>query len=162
MSSTTSWSSAAAIVCSSRWSSAQIARDAPRVVDELLAGAPNLAAMAALGELEGAPDEVAVDVRVVGLDAREQLLDEALVVLLGADDRHELSVRTSLRKSWLRSRRGRRGCLSNPGSGTSELASGEEFAGRPRTHADMHLVHAYLERRRLRRMLLLLAVATRR
>ena len=68
-------------------------RDAPRVVDELLAGAAHLAAVAALGDLERAADQVPVDVRVVGLDAREQLLDEVLVVPLGVDDRHGLSVR---------------------------------------------------------------------
>ncbi len=63
------------------------------MVDEVLAGAPCLAAVPLLRGGERAADEVAVDVRVVRLDAGEQLLDEALVVLLGADDRHEPSVR---------------------------------------------------------------------
>ena len=50
-------------------------------------------AVTLLGGDERTPDEIAVDVGVVRLDAREQLLDEALVVLLGADDRHGPSVR---------------------------------------------------------------------
>ena len=68
-------------------------RDAPGMVDEVLAGAADLSAVPALGDLERPPDEVAVDARVVRLDARQQLLDEVLVVLLGADDRHGPSVR---------------------------------------------------------------------
>ena len=62
---------------------------APWVVDELLAGAPHLTAMAGLGGLERTADEVVVDARVVRLDAGQQLLDEVLVMRLSADDRHE-------------------------------------------------------------------------
>ena len=80
-------------------------RDAPRVVDELLAGAAHLPAVAALGDLERPPDQVPVDLRVVGLDARKQLLDEVLVVPLSVDDRHELSVRTPPAESPFRGRR---------------------------------------------------------
>ena len=72
-------------------------RDAVGMVDEVLSRAAELAAVASLGGLERAPDEVAVDARVVRLDRREQLLDEALVVLLGIDDGHELSVRAGRR-----------------------------------------------------------------
>ena len=63
------------------------ARDAPRVVDEILPGAAHLPPVAALRDGERTPDEVAVDVRVVGLDPGEKLLHEALVVLLRGDDR---------------------------------------------------------------------------
>ncbi len=69
------------------------ARHAPRVVDEVLAGAAQLPAVAALGRLERPADEVAIDVGVVSLDGREQLLDEVLVMLFCAYDRHEPSVR---------------------------------------------------------------------
>ena len=89
VSSTTSWRSAAAIVCSSRWSSAQMLRDAARMVDELLAGAARLAAVAALGELERTPD--AGRGRRPGCTPRRSAissLDEVLVVLLGVDDGH--------------------------------------------------------------------------
>ena len=63
-------------------------RDAVRVVDEVLSRASELTAVAALGGVEGATDEVAVDVGVVRLDGREQLLHEVLVVLLSSDDGH--------------------------------------------------------------------------
>ena len=111
-------------------------RDAPRVVDELLAGAAHLAPVARLGDLERPADQVAVDVRVVRLDAREQLLDEVLVVPLGVDDRHGLSVRTPTLRS-------------------PPFAAGD---ARPpvRKGAAMRLVQAYLERRRLLRMMQLL------
>ncbi len=66
VSSTTSWSSAAAIVCSSRCSSAQDLRDAERVVDELLAGAPLLSLVVLRCEGERRCDELGVDVRLVG------------------------------------------------------------------------------------------------
>ena len=60
MSSTTSCSSAAAIVCSSRCSSRADQRDAPGMVDELLARAAHLAAVCALGrDLERAADQIA-------------------------------------------------------------------------------------------------------
>ena len=74
-------------------------RDAPRMVDELLAGAPQLAPVPLLGDLECPADQLAIDLRVVGLDAREQLLHEVLVMPLGVDDRHDLSVRPEFRKS---------------------------------------------------------------
>jgi hypothetical protein len=47
-------------------------------------------------------------------------------------------------------------------SGTCGESRGEEFAARSRKVLDMQLVYAYLERRRLRRMLLLLAASTQR
>ena len=74
-------------------------RDAPRVVDELLAGAAYLAPVPLLGDLERPADQVAIDLRVVRLDAREQLLHEVLVMALGVDDRHDLSVRAEFQKS---------------------------------------------------------------
>ena len=52
-------------------------RDAPRVVDEVLAGAALLALVRVRGEGEGAREQVAVDVRVVGRDGRDQLVDRA-------------------------------------------------------------------------------------
>ena len=99
MSSTTSCRSAAAIVCSSRSELGADPRDAPRVVDELLAGTAYLAPVPLLGDLERPADQVAIDLRVVRLDAREQLLHEVLVMALGVDDRHDLSVRAEFQKS---------------------------------------------------------------
>ena len=52
--------------------------DAERVVDEVLARAALLALVRARGEVEGAAEQLAVDVRVVALDLRDQLVDEAL------------------------------------------------------------------------------------
>ena len=86
MSSRTSCRSAAAIVCSSRWSSAQIARDAERVVDELLARSAGLPGVSALGGLECAPEQVLVDVRVVRLDLGDQLFDEVFAMPLRVED----------------------------------------------------------------------------
>ena len=56
--------------------------NAPGMVDELLAGAADLAAVPLLGELERPADQLAVDAGVVRLDARDQLLDEVLVLAL--------------------------------------------------------------------------------
>ena len=81
MSSTTSWRSAAAIVCSSRRSSAQIFATPNGWLDEVLAGAARLALVRARREVERARQQIAVDARVVGLDVREQLVDEVLVSL---------------------------------------------------------------------------------
>ncbi len=92
--------------------------DAVGMMDEVLSRAALLAAVAALGRLERAPDEVAIDARVVRLDRREQLLDEALVVLLGIDDGHQLSVRAGGSSSphWGEERRGNGRRMSSCGS----------------------------------------------
>ena len=124
-------------------------RDAPRVVDELLARAPHLAAVALLGDLERPADEVAIDVRVVRLDAREQLLDEVLVMALGVDDRHDLSVRAESEVPLLR----------GEDDGDHRHALGDEALVQD---GGMRLVQAYLERRRLLRMMQLLAATSRR
>ena len=76
------------------------AGNTPGVVDELLAGSTHLPAVPLLRVLERPADQLAVDARVVRLDARDQLLDEVLVLPPGADDRHWLSVRTPCAKSW--------------------------------------------------------------
>ena len=67
-------------------------RDAERMVDERLAGAPDLAAVRPLGLVEGAADQLLVDARVVGLDARDQLADEVVLMTFRVDDSHGLSL----------------------------------------------------------------------
>ena len=67
-------------------------RDAVRVVDEVLAGAPLLAVMGPRREAKCAAEQVAVDVRVVGGDLGEQLVDEALISLVKLEDGHAISV----------------------------------------------------------------------
>jgi hypothetical protein len=52
---------------------------ADRVVDEILAGAALLPLVRLLGEEEGAAQQIAIDVRLVGLDVREQLFEQVLV-----------------------------------------------------------------------------------
>ena len=61
-------------------------------MDELLSGAPCLALVRSLGEIEGAPEKVSVDLRVVRLDLGDQLVDEMLVMSLRVEDGHRLSV----------------------------------------------------------------------
>ncbi len=68
------------------------ARNPERVVDELLARPPRLALVGALGDLERAAQEILVDVRVVGLDLGDQLVDEVFVMPFGVEDAHRLSV----------------------------------------------------------------------
>jgi hypothetical protein len=65
---------------------------APRVQDEVLSRPALLALMRAGGEEEGAPDQVAVDVRVVCRDVRNQLVDELLVLFMSLKDSHTPSV----------------------------------------------------------------------
>jgi hypothetical protein len=72
------------------------------MVDELLTRATDLAAVPCLGELERPADQLAVDAGVVDLDARDQLLDEVLVLSPCADDRHFPSVRPACPSSLLR------------------------------------------------------------
>src|SRR4029078_6042812 len=117
------------------------AGDPVRMVDEVLARAPQLAAMLALGVGERAANQVAVDPAVIRLDRGPKLFDEALVLLLDVDDRHRLSVRTGVADSPLR---------------------GEEASANGRRMRFMRLLRDYLERRRLRRMLFMLAASTRR
>ena len=111
------------------------------MVDEVLARTPELAAMLALRVGERPANQVPVDAAVVGLDRGQKLFDEALVVLLGVDDRHRLSVRAEVADSPHR---------------------GEEAWGNGRRMKCMRLLRDYLERRRLRRMLFMLAASTRR
>ena len=73
------------------------ARDAERMVDELLAGAPRLPRVRALRDLERTPQEILVDVRVVGLDLGDQLLDEVFVLSLGVENAHVISVLSAFR-----------------------------------------------------------------
>ena len=68
------------------------ARDAERMVDELLAGSPCLARVRTLGELERPAEELLVDVRVVRLDLGDQLLDQVFAMPLRVEDTHEISV----------------------------------------------------------------------
>jgi hypothetical protein len=67
-------------------------RSAPGMLDELLARATLLARMRRCGEAEGAGEQVAVDVLVVGGDGLYQLVDELLMSFCRLDDRHEKSV----------------------------------------------------------------------
>ena len=88
MSSTTSWRSAAAIVWSSSCSSAQIFADAH---GWWMNGSPERRTWPVVRgrrELEGAGDQLLVDVGVVRLDVRDQLVDEVLVVPLNVNDSH--------------------------------------------------------------------------
>ena len=62
------------------------------MVDEVLAGAPLLALVRRRGEAERAAQQLAIDVRVVGRDLREQLFDKALISLVKLENRHESSV----------------------------------------------------------------------
>ena len=112
------------------------ARDAERVVDELLAGAARLPLVRALGDLERAPEEVLVDVRVVRLDLGDQLLDEVFVMPLGVEDAHRLSVLEALPEALRAARNGAR---------------------ERRTRLTMHSVRRWLRHRLARR----LAVAMR-
>ena len=64
------------------------ARDAERMVDELLARSPRLAGVRTLRELERPPEELLVDVRVVRLDLGDQLLDQVFAMPLGVEDTH--------------------------------------------------------------------------
>ena len=66
--------------------------DTERVDDEVLAAPTVLAAVRARGPLERPHDQVAVGVGVVGLDLREQLVEEVLVLPVSLDNRHPLSV----------------------------------------------------------------------
>ena len=75
--------------------------DAERMVDERLAGAPHLAAVGALGLVEGAADQLLVDARVVGLDARDQLTDEVVLMTFRIDDGHGLSLLVPFRVTGL-------------------------------------------------------------
>jgi hypothetical protein len=68
-------------------------RCAPGVQHEVLAGAPLLPLVGARGEPERACDQVAVDLRVVGGDVRQQLVDELLMTFLSLDNCHEPIVR---------------------------------------------------------------------
>ena len=67
-------------------------RGAPRVVDEVLARAALLALVRGRGEGEGPREQVAVDVRVVGSDGLDQLVDELLMPFCRLEDRHRKSV----------------------------------------------------------------------
>ena len=60
--------------------------------DEVLARAAALALVGPFCEGEGAAQQVAVDVRLVRRDVRDQLLDEVLVPFLCLDDGHVPSV----------------------------------------------------------------------
>src|SRR5262249_8232587 len=68
------------------------ARDAERVMDELLAGPADLPLVRTVGELEGPPKQVTVDLGVVVGDLGDELLDEVFVVSLGVEDAHRPSV----------------------------------------------------------------------
>ena len=63
-------------------------RGAPRMVDELLAGAALLSLVCGRGEAEGPREQVAVDVGVVSGDGRDELVDQLLVAFTCFEDRH--------------------------------------------------------------------------
>ena len=101
---------------------------AERMVDERLAGAPHLTAVGALGLVERAADQLLVDARVVGLDARDQLVDEVVLMTLRIDDGHGLSLLVPFRVTGL-------------------------GIPMPKEHWVMGAFHRYLERRRVLRLL---------
>ena len=72
-------------------------RHPERVVDELLARPPLLTFMGVRSEREGAPQQVAVDLRLVGLDRVEQLIDKLLMTFGNLEDSHLHSVLRALR-----------------------------------------------------------------
>jgi hypothetical protein len=61
-------------------------------MDEVFAGATQLSLVRSLRERERTPNEALVDVGLVRLDVRNQLLNEVLVLLLSLEDRHLPSV----------------------------------------------------------------------
>ena len=65
---------------------------APGVQHELLARPALLSLVGLSGEGKGPRDQVAVDVRVVGRDVRDQLIDELLMLFLSLKDGHRPSV----------------------------------------------------------------------
>jgi hypothetical protein len=65
---------------------------APGVQDELLPGPPLLPFVGVRGEAEGPRDQVAVNVRVVGRDGRNQLVYELLMLFVSLKDGHISSV----------------------------------------------------------------------
>ena len=69
-------------------------RRAPRVVDELLARLAHLTGVRVRGVLEGPRQELAVDVGLVRLDIRDQLVDE---ILMAFQDCHRSSVPLRIR-----------------------------------------------------------------
>ena len=58
------------------------------MVDEVFARAALLALVGGGGEMEGPGEQVAVDLRVVGGDGRDQLVDQLLVAFTCFEDRH--------------------------------------------------------------------------
>jgi hypothetical protein len=92
VSSTTSWRSAAAIVSSSSLRLARNQRHPVGVVDEVLTGAPLLPFVGVRRKAKRPAEQVAVDVRVVGRDLCEQLLNEALISLVKLYNCHAISV----------------------------------------------------------------------
>src|SRR4029450_7338429 len=67
-------------------------RGTPGMADERLAGAPLLSLVRAGGEAECPGEQLPIDLRVVGLDVRKQLVEELLVFLARFEDRHGKSV----------------------------------------------------------------------
>src|SRR4051794_4296137 len=67
-------------------------RRAPGVEDELLAGAALLTLVGVRSEGESPCDQLAVDIRVVGRDVRNQLIDELLMLFVSLKDSHISSV----------------------------------------------------------------------
>jgi hypothetical protein len=63
-------------------------RRAERVVNERLARAALLAFVSAGREVEGAGEQIAVDLGVVGRNLREELLEEIFVPVRGFDESH--------------------------------------------------------------------------
>ena len=72
------------------------------MVDERLAGAAHLAVVRPFGRVEGAADQLLVDTGVVGLDGRDQLVDEVVLVPLCVENRHGLSLLSLFRVTGLR------------------------------------------------------------
>ena len=81
------------------------ARDAQWMVDELLSRAARLPGVRTLGELESPSEQLLVDVRVVGLDLGNQLLDQVFAMPLGVEDTHEISVLSAVSGSCVPGRR---------------------------------------------------------
>ena len=75
------------------------ARDAERVMDELLARTARLARVCALCVLERAAEKLLVDVRVVRLDLGDELLDEVFAMPSRVEDSHGISVLSGVSRS---------------------------------------------------------------
>src|SRR6266487_421216 len=79
-------------------------RGAPRVANERFTGAALLSLVRGRGEAKRPREQLAIDVGVVGLDVREQLIEQFLMLLAGFEDGHGKSVLRRFRMTSFRER----------------------------------------------------------